>query len=153
MRYHKRDHPRGFRHAYQPHRALHPHPRARRTHSRQHRFPPAQDYYSGDIDLSAHLIHDKTSTFIVRASGHSMTGAGISDGDELIVDRAFTPRDGDVVIAILDDELAVKRLRITATEVILQAENPSHPSIRVGELSELRIWGVVTCCLHHMPGR
>ncbi len=117
-------------------------------------FPsPAQDYYSGDLDLSEHLIRDKTSTFIVRASGHSMTGAGISDGDELVVDRALTPRDGDVVIAVLDGELTVKRLRITPSAVLLQAENPGYPPLRVGELSELHIWGVVTTCLHHMAGR
>jgi DNA polymerase V len=114
-------------------------------------FPsPAQDYFDGRIDLNAHLIKDITSTFIVRVTGDSMEGAGISDGDELIVNRALEPKDGSVVIAVLDGELTVKRLRITPGGVILQAENPRYPDIRVSALSELVVWGVATRCLHHV---
>ncbi len=111
---------------------------------------PAQDYFDGRIDLNAHLIKDITSTFVVRVTGDSMERAGISDGDELIVNRALEPKDGSVVIAVLDGELTVKRLRITATGVVLQAENPRYPDIRVPSLSELTIWGVATRCLHHV---
>ena len=114
-------------------------------------FPsPAQDYFDGRIDLNAHLITDITSTFVVRVTGDSMEGAGISDGDELIVNRALEPRDGSVVIAVLDGELTVKRLRITDSGIILQAENPRYPDIRVPALSELTVWGVATRCLHHV---
>lgn len=114
-------------------------------------FPsPAQDYFDGRIDLNAHLIKDITSTFVVRVTGDSMEGAGISDGDELIVNRALEPKDGSVVIAVLDGELTVKRLRITGSGVVLQAENPKYPDIRVPALSELTIWGVATRCLHHV---
>jgi DNA polymerase V len=114
-------------------------------------FPsPAQDYFDGRIDLNAHLIKDITSTFVVRVTGDSMEGAGISDGDELIVNRALEPKDGSVVIAVLDGELTVKRLRLTAAGVVLQAENPKYPDIRVPALSELTIWGVATRCLHHV---
>ena len=114
-------------------------------------FPsPAQDYFDGRIDLNAHLIKDITSTYVVRVTGSSMEGAGISDGDELIVNRALEPKDGSVVVAVLDGELTVKRLRITPTGVILQAENPKYPDIRVAALSELTIWGVATRCLHHV---
>ena len=111
---------------------------------------PAQDYFDGRIDLNEHLIKDITSTFVVRVTGDSMERAGISDGDELIVNRALQPKDGCVVIAVLDGELTVKRLRITATGVVLQAENPKYPDIKVSDLSELTIWGVATRCLHHV---
>ena len=111
---------------------------------------PAQDYFDGRIDLNEHLIKDVTSTFVVRVTGDSMERAGISDGDELIVNRALEPRDGSVVIAVLDGELTVKRLRITATGVVLQAENPRYPDICIPGLSELTIWGVATTCLHHV---
>jgi DNA polymerase V len=111
---------------------------------------PAQDYFDGRIDLNEHLIKDITSTFVVRVTGDSMERAGISDGDELIVNRALEPKDGSVVIAVLDGELTVKRLRITATGVVLQADNPRYPDIRVAGLSELTIWGVATRCLHHV---
>jgi DNA polymerase V len=71
-------------------------------------FPsPAQDYFDGRIDLNAHLIKDVTSTYVVRVSGESMEGAGISDGDELIVNRAMEARDGSVVVAVLVGELKI----------------------------------------------
>lgn len=111
---------------------------------------PAQDYFDGRIDLNAHLIKDITSTFVVRVTGDSMERAGISDGDELIVNRALEPKDGSVVVAVLDGELTVKRLRLTAAGVVLQAENPRYPDILVPSLSELTIWGVATRCLHHV---
>jgi DNA polymerase V len=69
-------------------------------------FPsPAQDYYDGPIDLTNMLVEDQAATFIVRAAGHSMTGAGISDGDELLVDRSKRPQHGDIIVAVLDGEL------------------------------------------------
>lgn len=79
-----------------------------------------------------------------------MEDAGISDGDELIVNRALEPKDGCVVVAVLDGELTVKRLRITASGVVLQADNRRYPDIRVAALSDLVIWGVATRCLHHV---
>ena len=111
---------------------------------------PAQDYFDGRIDLNEHLIKDVTSTFIVRVTGQSMEQAGISDGDELIVNRALEPKDGSVVVAVLDGELTIKRLRITAHGVVLQADNPDFPDIKVPALSDLSIWGVATRCLHYV---
>lgn len=114
-------------------------------------FPsPAQDYYDGPIDLTDMLVEDRAATFIVRASGHSMTGAGISDGDELLVDRSKHPQHGDIIVAVLDGELTVKRLELTAAGVVLRAENAEHPDIVVPELSDLQIWGVAMYCIHHL---
>lgn len=79
-----------------------------------------------------------------------MAGAGISDGDELIVDKSLEPVAGNVVVAVLDGELTIKRLHITKAGVVLRAENPAYPDIHVPALSELTIWGVVTRCLHHV---
>lgn len=111
---------------------------------------PAQDYYDGPLDLTSHLIKDSVSTFLVRVTGDSMEQAGISHGDELLVDRSLTPRDMSVVVAILDGELTVKRLRITPTGVVLQAENQAYPDLVVSELSDLEIWGVVIKCIHNV---
>ena len=114
-------------------------------------FPsPSQDYSDTKIDLTQMLIRDELSTFIVRVSGDSMEGAGIYDGDKLIVDRSIEPRDGHVVIAIVDGEMTVKRLRVTPMGVILQAENAEYPDVTVAELSDLTIWGVATTCLHQL---
>lgn len=115
-------------------------------------FPsPSQDYTTAEIDLSEHLMPNRASTYLVRARGHSMTGAGIWDGDELVVDRSIRPQHGHVVIAVLDGELTVKRLSIHADgRVVLSSENPAYPDIAVPSLSDLRVWGVVTVALHHV---
>lgn len=115
-------------------------------------FPsPSQDYATAEIDLSEHLMPNRASTYLVRARGHSMTGAGIWDGDELVVDRSIRPQSGHVVIAVLDGELTVKRLKIDAAgHVMLSPENPAYPDIAVASLSDLRVWGVVTVSLHHV---
>jgi DNA polymerase V len=126
---------------------------------------PAQDWFEDRIDLNRHLIKDITSTYIVRVSGHAMDGAGISDGDELIVDRALQPRDGSVVIAVFDGELIIRRLRIThphtstntaaagggtVASVALVAASSAYPPIPVPDPDGLVIWGVATRCLHHV---
>ncbi|XKH58715.1 translesion error-prone DNA polymerase V autoproteolytic subunit (plasmid) [Citricoccus nitrophenolicus] len=114
-------------------------------------FPsPAQDYTTSEIDLTEHLMPNRVSSYLVRARGHSMTGAGIWDGDELIVDRSIRPQPGHVVIAVIDDELTVKRLHVRGGQVVLSPENPGYPDIVVPSLSDLKIWGVVTTCLHHV---
>ncbi len=113
-------------------------------------FPsPATDHEEQAIDLNKELIPHPSSTFLVRASGHSMVGAGIFDGDLLVVDRSVTARDGHVVIAVVYGELTVKRLRVRNTnsaqgkQLILAAENPDYPDIYVSETEDSFIWGVV----------
>ncbi len=114
-------------------------------------FPsPAQDYYEHGVNLNEHLVLNPESTFILRVSGESMLGAGIWNGDEIIVDRSLSPKHGDIVVAVIDGELTVKRLIIEHQSVRLHAENPNYPDIRLQELSELSIWGVVTRCLHRV---
>mgnify|MGYP001309527250 CR=1 FL=1 len=65
-------------------------------------------------------------------------------------DRSIEPHDGDVVVAGVDGEMTVKRLRGTSNGVVLQADNAVYPDVTVPELSDLTIWGVATTCLHHL---
>ncbi|WP_432263155.1 LexA family protein [Cupriavidus sp. TMH.W2] len=111
-------------------------------------FPsPAEDLGVKRIDLNEVLIRHPDATFFVWVRGDSMSLAGICDGDRLVVDRALTPEHGQVVVAILDGELTVKRLYRKNGIVKLQAANPTYPDIRMREASELVIWGVVTHCI------
>lgn len=75
------------------------------------------------------LIRDQVSTFIAWVSGESIQGASISDGVELIVERSIQPRDGHVVVAVIDGEMTVKRLSTSPTGVVLKAANPKHPDL------------------------
>lgn len=114
-------------------------------------FPsPADDYVQGRIDLNEHLLLHREASFILRVSGWSMVGAGIFDGDEIIVDRAIDPHDGHVVLAVLGSEFTVKRLKKDGKTVRLVAENPDFPDIEFREGDELTIWGVVTRVLHKL---
>ena len=77
-----------------------------------------------------------------------MRDAGIHAGDILVVDRSLTPSDRQIVIAMIDGEFTVKRLRRRVGGVFLEPENPDYPSIEVGENQELTIWGAVTFVIH-----
>lgn len=108
-------------------------------------FPsPADDYVEDRLSLDEHLIHHREATFFVRAKGNSMVGAGIFDGDLLIVDKSLNASSGDIVIAIVDGDLTVKRLIMRGTQVILKPENHRFKEIEFKDGQELQIWGVVT---------
>ena len=105
---------------------------------------PADDYLEGRLSLDALLIQDRDSTFFVRAKGDSMTGAGIFDGDLLVVDKSMIPAPGHIVIAVIDGDLTVRRLTECDGEVILKPENSSFKEIVLKDAQELQVWGVVT---------
>ncbi|WP_028536353.1 LexA family protein [Paludibacterium yongneupense] len=111
-------------------------------------FPsPADDYVEDRIDLNSYLIEDGPATFMVRVEGDSMIGAGIFDGDLLVVDKGRTPVQFDIVVAALDGEFTVKRLDRRGGRIVLQAENPAFPPIIPSYEQEFMIWGVVTACV------
>jgi len=108
-------------------------------------FPsPADDYIETALDLNTYLIRNPAATFMVRVSGDSMTGAGISDGDVLVVDRSEQPAHGKIVVAVLDGELTVKRLVMKNGQTLLAPENPCYQAIPVTAEQDLHVWGVVT---------
>lgn len=108
-------------------------------------FPsPADDYIEAHLSLDELLIHHRAATFFVRAKGNSMVGAGIFDNDLLIVDKSLSPASGNIVIAVVDGELTVKRLILRGDQVILKPENPQFQAIEFKDGQELQIWGVVT---------
>ena len=112
-------------------------------------FPsPAEDHIEQYLDLNAWLIPHPEATFLVRASGESMTGAGVFNQDILVVDRSISAKHGHIVVASLDGELVVKRLHTKFGRIQLQSENPKYPPIVLKNQSELHIWGVVTYVIH-----
>jgi DNA polymerase V len=112
-------------------------------------FPsPAADYEEDRLDLNKHLIKHPAATFFVRAAGDSMIGAGIHCGDLLVVDRSLEPKDKSVVIAVIDGELTVKRIRIEKKKITLEPENENYSARQITEDTDFRIWGVVTNVIH-----
>ena len=109
---------------------------------------PADDYVDCTLDLNDLVVKHPAATFFVRVEGDSMTGAHITDGDVLVVDRAVEPVDGKIVVAVLDGDLAVKRIRVREEGLFLVSENDLYPPIPVEGEQELTIWGVVTHVIH-----
>ncbi len=115
-------------------------------------FPsPADDYLEGEIDLGRYLIERPAATFLLRVSGHSMSGAGILDGDLVVVDRSVEAKPGHVVVAVLGGEMTIKRLRrLKDGRSVLKAEHPDYPSVIISEEQPAEIWGVVVGCVRKM---
>ena len=112
-------------------------------------FPsPADDHMEEKLDLNTHLVKHPTATFFVKASGDSMVGAGIHDGDILVVDRSLEPRQVRVVIVAIDGQLTVKRLKIKGPKTFLVPENKKFRSIELNENNDVKIWGIVTSVIH-----
>ena len=112
-------------------------------------FPsPADDYLDRKLDLNRHLVKNQAATFFVRVAGDSMTGAGINDNDILIVDRSLEPSSNNIVIAVINGELTVKRLIKNQGSCRLVAENQNYPPLEINEETPLEIWGVATYAIH-----
>lgn len=114
-------------------------------------FPsPAEDYIEGRLDLNRHLIKHPAATFFVRVAGDSMIGAGIHPGDILVVDRALEPQDSNVVIAVIDGELTVKRISQRHGKLFLVPDNQAYEPLEIVEAMEFEVWGVVTSVIHNL---
>ena len=110
-------------------------------------FPsPADDHLEGEFDLNELFVRNPPATFLIRAAGESMSGPGaeIQDGDLLLVDRSVKARSGHIVIACLDGENTVKRLRKANNgRVWLEPENAAFPKIEISPERDFSVWGVV----------
>ncbi len=112
-------------------------------------FPsPAQDYVENGIDLNRELVKNPSSTFFGRARGSSMEGAGIFDGDLLIIDKSLEPREGAIAVCFIDGEFTLKRIHFErhegqVTAIWLQPENEQFTPIKVTQDNQFIIWGIV----------
>ncbi len=112
-------------------------------------FPsPADDFVENDLNLDEHIVKHPAATFFVRVQGSSMIQANIFSGDILVVDRSIPPVSGQIVIAALNGELTVKRIKRLNQQTWLVAENELFPSIEITSEESVVMWGVVTWVLH-----
>jgi DNA polymerase V len=114
-------------------------------------FPsPADDYIEGKLDLNDYLVKHPSATFFVRVTGDSMINAGIYSGDILVVDRSLEPKDGNVIIAVVDGELLVKRMKFEGNQLFLYPENNKFEPIEITSQMNFEVWGVVTNVIHSL---
>ena len=108
-------------------------------------FPsPADDFKELRISIDQEVVRNESATFYARVSGESMQGAGLDDGDLLVIDRSLEPKDNKIAVCFIDGEFTVKRLKVEADCIYLMPENKKYPPLKVTEENELIIWGIVT---------
>ena len=107
-------------------------------------FPsPADDFKEVRISLDKELVKNKEATFYAKVSGESMVGAGLDDGDLLVIDRSLDPESGKIAVCFIDGEFTVKRIKKEGDRLYLMPENKKYKRIEIKEENELIIWGVV----------
>ena len=114
-------------------------------------FPsPADDFKEIRISLDKEIIKNEEATFYARVDGESMQGAGLNDGDLIVIDRSEEPKNGSIAVCFLDGEFTVKRLKLKNKEIYLMPENSKYSPIKIGAGNELSIWGIVTYVVKKM---
>ena len=102
---------------------------------------PAEEELIDTLSLDEFLIAKPDSSYLVKVTGDSMTGAGIQPGDLVIVERGRSPKHGDIVIAEVDGEWTMKYFEKRGGKVLLRAANPKYRPITPRE--NLTVGGVV----------
>jgi DNA polymerase V len=108
-------------------------------------FPsPALDYMEERINLNEAYIKNPLATFMVEATGRSMINAFIPPGARLIVDRSLTPKNGDIVLAVLNGEFTIKFLKKNDFKCWLVPASSKFKEIEITEEMNMSVFGVVT---------
>ncbi len=97
------------------------------------------------FEVGNDFLKKPQGSFALRVTGLSMLNAGILEGDFVIANRDLKAKDGDIVIALVDNQNTVKRYRQAEGRVWLQAENPDYHAIDPTEYLEVQ--GVVTAVI------
>jgi len=97
------------------------------------------------VDVQSLGIRPTARTFALQVRGDSMIGKHILDGDYVILEQGVTPRKGDVVAALIDQESTLKTFMIDQGKPVLKAENPRYPKLIPA--NELMIQGVMVALI------
>tara|TARA_B100000963_G_C22614101_1_gene666400 strand:+ start:730 stop:1161 length:432 start_codon:yes stop_codon:yes gene_type:complete len=108
-------------------------------------FPsPADDFKEVRISLDRELVKNGDATFYAKVSGDSMIGAGLNDGDLIVIDRSLNPEHNKIAVCFIDGDFTVKRIIKKGRSLYLSPENKNYKAIRIDEENDLIIWGIVT---------
>lgn len=108
-------------------------------------FPsPANDSLEEGVDLNEEFIKHPSSTFIFTTTGDSMINAFIPPKSCLLIDRSITPKNGDIVLAVVTGEFTIKYFEKTELRCRLVPANEKYKPIEITEEMQMQVWGVVT---------
>ncbi len=100
-----------------------------------------EENLDGYVNLTEPFVRPGKSYFALRVRGESMIGAGILEGDLAVVEQTVSAADGQIVVAVLDDAITLKRYFREAERVRLQPENPAFQAIYC---KDVRIVGILS---------
>ena len=113
-------------------------------------FPsPAEDHMDISLDINEYLVKHPSSTFYIYVRGDSMIDSGIFDGDLLIVDRSLEVKSNSVVVAVIDGDFTVKKIKKDSGNLYLIPQNKKYKPILLENNMDFQIWGIVTHTIHH----
>ncbi len=113
-------------------------------------FPsPALDYMEERIDLNKEYIKHPLATFFAENVGDSMINAFIPPQSKLIIDRSLTPKNGDIILAVLNGEFIVRFLKKNPVRSWLCPANRKYQDIEITPELDFKVWGVVTAIITH----
>ena len=116
-------------------------------------FPsPCDDYIEKKLDLNEHLVKNPAATFFVRVEGDSMVDCSIQSGDTLIVDRSLEVKNGSIVVAMIDGEFTVKKIKKSAGAIYLlpQSKDFHYKPVKITSSMNFEVWGIVTNVIHSL---
>ncbi len=100
-----------------------------------------EENLDGYVNLTEPFVRPGKSYFALRVRGESMINAGILDGDLAVVEQASTAADGQIIVAVIDNAITLKRYYKEAERVRLQPENPNFSAIYC---TDVRIVGILS---------
>lgn len=103
-----------------------------------------EEYIDDWIGIESGLIRDLKESFMVRVTGESMIDAGIFEGDLVVASMKAEPKNGDIVVALIDGGNTLKRFVKEGGKAFLKAENSSYSNPEIVPVEELTVQGVVT---------
>jgi repressor LexA len=89
----------------------------------------SEENYEGALPVHNSLLKRKANYFVLRVRGDSMIEAGIMDGDLAIIEKRETAQNGDIIVAVVDEAVTLKRFFRESSRIKLQAENPAYSPI------------------------
>ncbi|MGZ3809518.1 MAG: LexA family protein, partial [Bacteriovorax sp.] len=112
-------------------------------------FPnQASDQILPPLSLDEYLIPNKTATFTIKVSGHSMREANLLDGDLIVVDRSKRPVNGSIIVAVVNSEFTIRVFHKKGERLFLVPKNPSYRPIEISPEDDFLVWGVVNFIIH-----
>jgi repressor LexA len=89
----------------------------------------AEENWDGTIQINEALLKKNRKYFALKVRGDSMVGAGIMDNDMAVIEKQSVAKNGEIVVAVVDDAVTLKRFFRENKRIKLQAENPAYPPI------------------------